>query len=287
MATQFNAEDLQLLTGYDDVLCVAAGGATKATIEGAADGTLVRLLPGTHDVGDNGIVVPAGVDVAGAGMDLTTLTGDRTGLAASFLKPGTRSTIRDLHVDFSALRGAEDGTSNIPIGKVAGDAAFHHAKLLRVRITSYSDCIYIVNPDPSDMGLTIEDCEFETNIDAIVVTGTNTNDFFIRIKGGHVTLKELNPEESDRNLVVAPWSDCFDLDIRDLGTEPGMATVLYEAAKGRLIRCTLYSTSDGAVHIEANEGSVEVADSIYDPTRTSGTIATVDTLGRIYKAIQA
>jgi hypothetical protein len=205
-------------------------------------------------------------------MDQTRITGGVTGLTAAVIKPGNYSILEDLHIDLSGNRGVDDGTASIAYGKGSTDTHFHHATIRRVRITNYSDGIYITAPDAAEMGLTVDDCDIETNIDGIIVTGGSAATFFVRVRGGSVTLFELNPEESGRSLVAAPWSELFGVDIRDLGTEASATTLLYDATTGRLIGCSLYSTSAGAVHIDASGGIVTVSDTFYDASKTSGTV---------------
>jgi hypothetical protein len=81
MARVLAIEDRQDLTGFAAVVYVSRTGnattdgtALRSAVTGAAFGTLVRVPPGTFDLGVFSLAIPAGVSVWGAGPDLTRVT---------------------------------------------------------------------------------------------------------------------------------------------------------------------------------------------------------------------
>lgn len=265
-----------------------SGASLKAAIEAADAGTLVLVSEGVFALGTDAIVIPAGVSVSGRSPAATRITSTREWANGAILVPGTGSRIADLFVhgtttdtqvpigydnagqpafDFAILDNVhtladQDGVF-LPF---VGDAAQRTLIMRRCHLRSGYDCF--VTGFGDDWRIIIEDCYFEAQgpsaasgsegISAALFLGCNGNVVVRRSR----LLATNSAGTLVRGLVVFSLSNA-DVDL--------VETAIYTAAPSGTVR---------DIDFEGG-GSVRVARSSYDPSKTAGTITQIDTPGNV------
>lgn len=116
--------------------------AVKTVIEAASAGDMVVLLGGDHDIGNNAILVPAGVYLRGMGMYLSTIQSQYPTASGAILVPTSGCQISDLTSEGNLY----DGTPQIPLGadQTTGDAPFVDVLIERVQAKAEEDGLFVL-----------------------------------------------------------------------------------------------------------------------------------------------
>lgn len=158
---------------------VAWGNALLAAIAASAPLDRIYLSPGVFDLGSvHRIVMQAFQRLQGSGSSVTTILGTLPNALGTLVLPANYCDISHLTIS--------DGSGvyryGYPLGRIIGDQGFVGVTVHDVRITGYSDCLYILQaPDEIVGGVTLPrstmdmfNCRLSANYDVLAVFGNAT-----------------------------------------------------------------------------------------------------------------
>lgn len=159
---QFQYNVAGAFAGVSNIRVVLPGSGTiAAALVGATTGLTLQLVGGTY-VENAGVILPNGVHLQGAGMDVTVI---QSSLSLSsnkgIIKPGNGSLISHI-ADLSILGTIAEGGYQAAIGDSTGSS--FNIVLRNVRAYATSDSIYT---DVNTGDLTAYNCIFESRYDVI------------------------------------------------------------------------------------------------------------------------
>jgi hypothetical protein len=286
MAT-LDSDDLRALTGYHTVTYVAhtgnavtSGAALKAAADAASAGHLIRIGAGLYTLGASDRITVNGWTLKGVG-EASRINGGTTSSDTPVVAlVGTGSVVEDLYLDYTGLR--DTTTINFPIGRwTTVDAALTSGVIRRVKVRAHSDCLYLKADNGHESEMLLEDCDFESGIDAGVVQAATGGVLKFRASNSRFTTILVDEEESRWGLkfsgagvqALIEYTAFTDFD------DSGSTLLEASTAKVYLVRCSFNSLNAGSSHITVGAGSVIVNDCQYDDDKTSGTITVVGTHG--------
>ena len=261
----------------------------KTVIEAASAGDKVIVGPGVWALGDNVVNGPDGVNIYGAGMDVTRTTSTASLSAEGkgcILKPGSNSAIEDITIEGTL----SDGTSQSPIGTIdtgfLDQATFVNAVARRCRFIADSDGVFLRNSSPAN--ITLADCIIEAKYDGLATLEENNIIVAIRTQI-IVTGPSATGSGKSRGVTAGPGEIlCFDCDVQTI--DGGInETIAYHCGTTGTIKAwggSVY-TSGGAGNVfdADNGGTLLMLSGVdYDRSKTNGTITQVSASEDIYHA---
>ncbi len=108
-STCLSAETTLNLNSYIKTVLVSPGGDLRAAVNAATSGTMIKIEPGTYDLGVTTLTMKSGVDLEGSGEGLTTITSQVNG-AAAIPNSGTITLASGSEVRFLTVANNAPGT---------------------------------------------------------------------------------------------------------------------------------------------------------------------------------
>jgi len=255
------------------------GTALMSAMSAAVTGDTVYLGPNTYDIVNNHVDLSlAGtgtINLRGSGRRLTVIesTWDEN-TQGCIVVPGNNSLVEHL----SIIGNAVAGTFQAPWGAKLGlDAAFTNAVLRDCYLTAEADGIYVTTVGPSTG--TIIDCEVETNFDTFMLDAVGTfyiyDCIFTAVANASFpgTARCISSNNALGNVHAF---NCIlsasNGSVRNTGVYAGNVPNL-NIYGGRIT-----TSGTAALDLEGVGGSTinVTGDTVYNPTKTSGTIARID-----------
>jgi hypothetical protein len=136
-----------------------------AAFTAASSGDVVMVGPGTFNVSAQ-IIQPSGVNLIGAGMDVTKIVSTLNSNTAASYVPGTNAITADLTIQ-------DTGALASTVGAIGSDTAFTNAVFQRVKIKGNPDGVIITAN--GTRSIKFYDCVVSTNYDTVVTTTNGGN----------------------------------------------------------------------------------------------------------------
>lgn len=252
-----------------------------AAIAVAASGDTICTGPGIFALGAAVIELPDGVNLQGKGIDATLITSTAVlSTLGCIVKPGTGSRIADLTIQgiagagvYQAALGYRKASAGAPT-----QARFLHAWADRVRLIADADGVYIrEEPDPGTRcDLVMRDCLIETKYDGVTIISRNASIVLYDTRIVVIGPSSCGGQYA-HGLAGIGGSDAFISMVRGSLEVSGatVSNVGAQEARGRIILSDVHVDTAGAAPmdlVQADNGSVFVFGSVFDPAKTSGTI---------------
>jgi hypothetical protein len=154
--------------GNDGLTPTTAKASLKTIIEAASAADVVVIGPGQFALGANAISWTTRLDIAGAGMDLTTITSTITlsGDNQCIMNPGTGSRLSDFTIE------GVGSTYQFPLGcdnSEGHDNVFTDVVCERIRLKADTDGLYFNTCFASPCEITMVECIIETMYDGLAL----------------------------------------------------------------------------------------------------------------------
>jgi hypothetical protein len=273
---------IKTLRGFTAVTYISTSDSAKTIIEAASAGTLCILAPGTHALGANQIVQPAGVAVIGAGRDLTTVTstltaGSGTNAEIIWRPGGDNILIQDLTI--KSLNTTES-SFDIPLGLASGTV--NGAVFRNLRVIGLSDGTYFKTTS-GICTATLENIIVETKFDGGFFYGSAGSQWYLKDVIYNCT--EGNSSASAQGLEVRNTIGDNVTVIVKTRVSPQTSTLIAMRAFGSTTQRTVFSnsrfmlvgdasTTNYSVFTTGSE-AVRLIDCEYDRDKTGGLITDV------------
>lgn len=170
---------------------LTAGAGVKTDVEAAGAGDLVQIGAGTFALGADFATSPAGVSIAGAGQDLTIITGTLSSHSEISPMIIVNGRLSDMTLTGLAVNGNYQG----PVKMLSGSSA------ARIRVSADTDGFNIYG------SAVLDECSATTRYDSLVMTEEGT----VRVNGGQYrsTGSSYSGDLLARGIIAAGSGDLF------------------------------------------------------------------------------
>jgi hypothetical protein len=277
----------QVTYGYGASTDVMRGTALRAAVTASVSGDLISVGPGTFDI-DTLMTLPAGVDLVGSGLGVTIIRGSSLLASDGMLRTGADCLVADLTLD--TLTGNEAVYAGGGLGWFDMSHLEGSVRVERVHVLGSHDCVMIAFQAGTSTELTFIDCLFETRWQGV---GSNIENTILGNNAGVTTLTFERCEWlNDGGTGTAIYSffqagsTQTDTVVRDSVITCVDGTAVEGVSGAPVGSTTIYNTkistagSGAVLDLAGGVGGITVdATTVYDATKTSGTITKAKAFG--------